>query len=98
MEGQYNKVYRARDRVPRPEYTFLLERLVTQTRCVPFCILYHRAYLTPRSRFQIASTLETSYRSLPIKNAISLLFFQPGETSQLMKFAQEVSDGLQYRS
>jgi hypothetical protein len=39
MEGQYNKVYRARDRVPRPEYTFLLERLVTQTRFVPPLVL-----------------------------------------------------------
>lgn len=43
MEGQYNKVYRARDRVPRPEYTFLLERLVCQTRYVPPGIFTLRA-------------------------------------------------------
>ena len=32
MEGSYNKVYRARDRVPRPEFGFLLERLMGQVR------------------------------------------------------------------
>lgn len=34
MEGQYNRVYRAKDRVPRPEFAFLLDRLVSQVRCV----------------------------------------------------------------
>ena len=32
MEGQYNRVYRAKDRVPRPEFGFLLDRLISQVR------------------------------------------------------------------
>ena len=35
MEGAYNKVYRARDRVPREEFGFLLEKLMGTVRCVP---------------------------------------------------------------
>ena len=34
MEGAYNKVYRARERVPREEYAFLLERLMGTVRYV----------------------------------------------------------------
>jgi hypothetical protein len=32
MEGSYNRVYKARDRVPREEFRFLLERLMGQVR------------------------------------------------------------------
>ncbi|OCF71934.1 26S proteasome regulatory subunit N12 [Kwoniella mangroviensis CBS 8886] len=70
MEGAYNKVYRAKDRVPREEFGFLLERLMGTV------------------RGQIASTIETSYPSLPLKSAATLLFFKPNETSQLNEFAQ----------
>ncbi len=34
MEGAYNKVYRARERVPREEFGFLLERLMGTVRYV----------------------------------------------------------------
>lgn len=34
MEGAYNKVYRARERVPREEFGFLLERLMGTVRLV----------------------------------------------------------------
>jgi 26S proteasome regulatory subunit N12 len=34
MEGAYNKVYRAKDRVPRPEFGFLLDKLMGTVRCV----------------------------------------------------------------
>ena len=34
MEGAYNKVYRARERVPRQEFGFLLERLMLTVRYV----------------------------------------------------------------
>jgi hypothetical protein len=34
MEGAYNKVYRARDRVPREEFAFLLEKLMGTVRYV----------------------------------------------------------------
>ncbi|ORX39816.1 SAC3/GANP/Nin1/mts3/eIF-3 p25 family-domain-containing protein [Kockovaella imperatae] len=71
MEGSYNKVYRARDRVPRPEFGFLLERLMGQVRS------------------QIAATVETSYTSLPLSNAATLLFYKSGETSQLVEFATQ---------
>ncbi|OWZ58528.1 hypothetical protein LQV05_004186 [Cryptococcus neoformans] len=69
MEGSYNKVYRARDRVPRPEFEFLLERLMGTV------------------RGQIASTIESSYPSLPLQHAATLLFFKSGETSSLTDFA-----------
>lgn len=39
MEGAYNKVYRARDRVPREEFAFLLEKLMGTVRYV--CCLPH---------------------------------------------------------
>ncbi|KAK8869872.1 hypothetical protein IAR55_000440 [Kwoniella newhampshirensis] len=71
MEGAYNKVYRARDRVPREEFGFLLERLMGTV------------------RGQIASTIETSYPSLPLSNAAALLFYKPGETSQLVEFVTQ---------
>ncbi|WVR05122.1 hypothetical protein IAU60_002134 [Kwoniella sp. DSM 27419] len=71
MEGAYNKVYRARDRVPREEFGFLLERLMGTV------------------RGQIASTVETSYPSLPLSSAATLLFYKQGETSQLQSFAVE---------
>ena len=32
MEGAYNKVYRAHGRVPREEFSFLLERLMETLR------------------------------------------------------------------
>jgi 26S proteasome regulatory subunit N12 len=32
MEGAYNKVYRARERVPREEFGFLLEKLMGTVR------------------------------------------------------------------
>jgi 26S proteasome regulatory subunit N12 len=73
MEGAYNKVYRAREHVPRQEYTVLLDRLMGTI------------------REQIALTIETSYPSLPLQNAAQLLFFKSGETTQLVKFATEVS-------
>ena len=91
MEGQYNKVYRARDRVPRPEYTFLLARLVAQIRFV-FGFTCDGGHADADwSRNQIASTVETSYASLPLKNAAQLLLFKSGEKAQLVEFAQEVS-------
>lgn len=71
MEGAYNKVYRAKDRVPREEFGFLLERLMGTV------------------RGQIASTVEASYPSLPLQNAAALLFYKPGETSQLVEFASQ---------
>ncbi|WWC90087.1 uncharacterized protein L201_005020 [Kwoniella dendrophila CBS 6074] len=70
MEGAYNKVYRAKDRVPREEFGFLLERLMGTV------------------RGQIASTIETSYSSLPLKSATSLLFFKPNEVSELNEFTK----------
>ncbi|KAL7422295.1 regulatory particle non-ATPase [Cryptotrichosporon argae] len=69
MEGAYNKIYRARERVPREEYAVLLDKLMGTI------------------REQIALTIETSYPSLPQQNAASLLFFKPGESSQLADFA-----------
>ncbi|ODN84750.1 hypothetical protein L202_00628 [Cryptococcus amylolentus CBS 6039] len=69
MEGAYNKVYRAKDRVPRPEFEFLLERLMGTV------------------RGQIASTIESSYPSLPLQHAATLLFYKPTETSSLTDFA-----------
>ncbi|WVF72262.1 hypothetical protein IAT40_007074 [Kwoniella sp. CBS 6097] len=71
MEGAYNKVYRARDRVPREEFGFLLERLMGTV------------------RGQIAATIESSYPSLPLSSAATLLFFKAGETSALTSFANE---------
>ncbi|WWC61184.1 uncharacterized protein I303_103764 [Kwoniella dejecticola CBS 10117] len=68
MEGAYNKVYRAKDRVPREEFGFLLEKLMGTV------------------RVQIATTIETSYKSLPLKSALSLLFFNSNEISKLTEF------------
>ncbi|WVN85276.1 uncharacterized protein L203_100421 [Cryptococcus depauperatus CBS 7841] len=69
MEGAYNKVYRAKDRVPRVEFGFLLERLMGTV------------------RGQIASTIESSYPSLPLQHAATLLFYKTGEIASLTDFA-----------
>ncbi|WVO12818.1 hypothetical protein L204_100426 [Cryptococcus depauperatus] len=58
MEGAYNKVYRAKDRVPRVEFGFLLERLMGTV------------------RGQIASTIESSYPSLPPSTCCNPSFLQ----------------------
>ncbi|WRT67072.1 uncharacterized protein IL334_004038 [Kwoniella shivajii] len=68
MEGAYNKVYRAKDRVPREEFGFLLERLMGTV------------------RGQIAATIETSYASLPLASAATLLFYKSGDPSQLTEY------------
>ncbi|KAK1925020.1 26S proteasome non-ATPase regulatory subunit 8 [Papiliotrema laurentii] len=71
MEGQYNRVYRARDRVPRPEYSYLLDRLVSQV------------------RNQIASTMESSYPSIPVSDAAEVLFLGKNDTTTLHKIVEE---------
>ena len=87
MEGAYNKVYRARDRVPRPEFGFLLEMLMSTIRSV---VYPPRMCLHSSVRSQIAATIEASYMSLPQQTAATLLFYKSSEGSQLQQFASEV--------
>lgn len=48
MEGAYNKVYRARDRVPRPEFGFLLEKLMGTVRWVERFLMLRTNMLSAR--------------------------------------------------
>ena len=89
MEGQYNRVYRARDRVPRPEYAFLLDRLVAQVRSVLSPVVLSSPEASPNSSHQIGSTVEASYPTLPYKDAFDLLFFKQNESAQLDQFIIE---------
>lgn len=91
MEGQYNRVYRAKDRVPRPEFGFLLDRLVSQVRSAISPSLGAQRRLMRRN--QIASTVETSYTHLPFNDAFSILFFKSQDTESLHKLISEVSLG-----
>jgi 26S proteasome regulatory subunit N12 len=95
MEGQYNRVYRARDRVPRPEYSYLLDRLVSQVRCVTKnCIFPGPAH----GRNQIASTMESSYPSIPVSDAAEVLFLGKNDTTTLHKIVEEVCDKLEFKT
>lgn len=88
MEGSYSKVWNARERAPVEEYKFFVDSLMGTIRCVLLSSRSVIYWLCHRN--EIASCEEAAYESLPLKDALTLLFFN--NQSELLKFAQQVSD------
>lgn len=88
MEGSYSKVWNARERAPVEEYKFFVDSLMGTIRYV--LLSFTRFSTDYGHRNEIASCEEAAYESLPLKDALTLLFFN--NQSELLKFAQQVSD------
>lgn len=94
MEGSYLKIYRAKDRVPREEFQYLLQQLWTTMRWVSFPAPSATSGIgcmpLTSGRSQIAETIQTSYFSIPIQSAARLIYFTDSN-DQIMKELVAVS-------
>jgi 26S proteasome regulatory subunit N12 len=89
MEGSYSKVWNARSEAPAEEYRFFVESLMGTIRLVCQFLRNTGGKIDLRThRNEIASCEEAAYNSLPVDDAMTLLFFT--NQHELMLFAQQV--------
>ena len=89
MEGSYSKVWNARSEAPAEEYRYFVESLMGTIRLVASsCGIQDGRLILCTYRNEIASCEEAAYNSLPVDDAMTLLFFT--NPHELMLFAQQV--------